>query len=128
MNKHDDPPMVDADNPEWTAADLARAKPISSLPASLRGKLRGRPKLATRKVPVSLRLAPEVVEAYQATGKGWQTAIGETLATTRININEDWEVRYWAQKFGVSAAALRRAVKEAGTLPGTVSLLLRANR
>jgi hypothetical protein len=33
---------------------------------------------------------------------------------SRINLKEVHEVRYWAQKFGVSAEALQAAVKEAG--------------
>ena len=33
----------------------------------------------------------------------------------RIDINEDWEVRYWATKFGCTATQLRDAVKAAGT-------------
>lgn len=32
----------------------------------------------------------------------------------RINVNEDWEVRDWAQKFRVSEDELRQAVKQVG--------------
>ncbi len=32
----------------------------------------------------------------------------------RINVNEDWEVRDWAQKFHVSEDELRRAVAKVG--------------
>ena len=32
----------------------------------------------------------------------------------RINVNEDYELRYWMEKFGVSADQLRDAVKAAG--------------
>ena len=32
----------------------------------------------------------------------------------RININEDWELRDWAQKFGVSQEELKRAVQQVG--------------
>jgi uncharacterized protein (DUF4415 family) len=41
---------------------------------------RGRPKLAHPKSRVSLRLDPEIVAAYKASGKGWQSRINETLA------------------------------------------------
>ena len=34
---------------------------------------------------------------------------------SRINVNEDWELRYWTQKFGVSAEQLKQAVSAAGT-------------
>jgi predicted double-glycine peptidase len=33
---------------------------------------------------------------------------------SRINLSEDYEVRYWTQKFGVTAADLRDAIKKVG--------------
>jgi hypothetical protein len=33
----------------------------------------------------------------------------------RINVNEDYELRDWAKKFGVSPEALKEAVQAAGT-------------
>lgn len=33
----------------------------------------------------------------------------------RINVNEDYEVQYWSEKFGVSRDELRDAVEAAGT-------------
>lgn len=33
---------------------------------------------------------------------------------TRINVNQDHELRYWTERFGVSADALRSAVAEVG--------------
>ena len=41
---------------------------------------RGRPKVELPKARVSLRLDPEVVAAYRATGKGWQKRINDILA------------------------------------------------
>jgi len=38
----------------------------------------------------------------------------------RINLNEDYEVRYWAEKFGVSEEELKAAVKRAGNNPVAV--------
>lgn len=32
----------------------------------------------------------------------------------RINVNEDYELRDWARKFGVSAEELKRAVQQVG--------------
>ncbi|MEO7215037.1 DUF3606 domain-containing protein [Mucilaginibacter sp.] len=32
-----------------------------------------------------------------------------------INVNEDYELQYWSEKFGVSRDELREAVKQAGT-------------
>ncbi len=34
---------------------------------------------------------------------------------SRINVNEEWELRYWTKELGLSADELREAVKQAGT-------------
>lgn len=34
---------------------------------------------------------------------------------TRINLSEDYEVRYWTEKFGVSKEELEKAVHAAGS-------------
>lgn len=73
----------DDENPEWTEADFARARPGSEvLPPevlALFGKPRGRPKSEAPKVAVKLRLDPDVLAAFKATGAGWQTRINATL-------------------------------------------------
>ena len=33
----------------------------------------------------------------------------------RVDVNEDWELRYWSKKFGCTATELRDAVKAVGT-------------
>lgn len=75
-------PIIDAENPEWTAADMKRAKPLSELvPANIAAqfkKHRG-PQKEPKKVPVSLRLSPAVLEHFKATGPGWQTRIDKAL-------------------------------------------------
>ena len=43
------------------------------------GRKAGRPKSANPKVPLKLRLDRDVVEAFRATGPGWQTKINATL-------------------------------------------------
>jgi hypothetical protein len=35
--------------------------------------------------------------------------------STSINVNEDYELRDWSKKFGVSPEQLKAAVKEVGT-------------
>jgi uncharacterized protein (DUF4415 family) len=45
-------------------------------PAPTRGRCKQE---APVKVPLSLRLSPEVVAAFKATGKGWQTRIDAAL-------------------------------------------------
>ncbi len=45
------------------------------------GKLiqRGRPKAEARKILLSVRYSPEVVEYFRATGRGWQTRMDDAL-------------------------------------------------
>ena len=40
---------------------------------------RGRPRSPTRKVPLKLRLDPDVVKAFRASGPGWQSRINAAL-------------------------------------------------
>ncbi|MGY6274782.1 BrnA antitoxin family protein [Methylomonas sp. MgM2] len=40
---------------------------------------RGRPVAESRKVPISIRLSPEVVDAFKATGRGWQSRLDDAL-------------------------------------------------
>jgi hypothetical protein len=35
---------------------------------------------------------------------------------SRINVNQDWELRYWSRELGVSEEELRRAVQSAGVM------------
>lgn len=80
MNKRPDPEPIDDDNPEWTAVDFARAVPASALPQALRKKLgvRGAQKTPT-KARITIRLSPDVVERFRATGDGWQARIDTAL-------------------------------------------------
>ena len=38
----------------------------------------------------------------------------------RINVNEPWEVRYWTNKFNVTEAELKQAVKAVGPMVAKV--------
>ncbi len=78
-------PLTDADGEvrELTAQDFKHFKPFSSLPAEEQKMLlalrkRG-PQKAPRKVPVSIRLSPDVAEGLRATGEGWQRRADEVL-------------------------------------------------
>ncbi|MBX3694849.1 MAG: BrnA antitoxin family protein [Steroidobacteraceae bacterium] len=44
---------------------------------------RGRPRLESPKQLLSLRLAPEVIASWKATGPGWQTRMAEVLARSK---------------------------------------------
>jgi uncharacterized protein (DUF4415 family) len=85
----DDPAArPDDDNPEWTKADFAAARPAAEvLPEfigdkatqALMRRRRGRPQKPVKKINQTLRLDADVVDAYRQEGKGWQTRINEVL-------------------------------------------------
>ncbi len=79
----DDAPFDD-DNPEWTKEMFARARPaeevLSSEVLAAFKRTRGRPVKAAPKIRVAVRLDPDVVEHFRATGPGWQTRINDALA------------------------------------------------
>jgi uncharacterized protein (DUF4415 family) len=86
--KHPKPAkMLDDDNPEWTAEDFAMARPASDVlpeifPKAVAAdmlKQRGRPRKEVTKAPINIRLSPDVVQAFRATGRGWQTRVDEAL-------------------------------------------------
>lgn len=45
----------------------------------------------------------------------------------RVNINEDYEVRYWTQKWGITEAQLKEAVRRAGVMARDVAKALGRN-
>jgi uncharacterized protein (DUF4415 family) len=67
----------DPNDAEATLAWLAQADLIRKGKVVRRGK-RGPQKAPTKKL-VSLRLSPEVIDHFKATGPGWQTRIDSTL-------------------------------------------------
>ncbi len=40
---------------------------------------------------------------------------------TKINVHEDWEVRYWSQKWNVTPEQLKQAVREVGVYTKAVA-------
>jgi uncharacterized protein (DUF4415 family) len=75
------------DSPEMTARDFASARQLrDDMPEVVEAfkRSRGRTKIERPKTRVSLRLDPDVVAAYKATGKGWQKRINETLARALV--------------------------------------------
>lgn len=80
MSKRPNPELIGDDAPEWTDADFAKAKRLHEMPESLQRLVRGRPKLAAPRVAVSLRMPPDTLAAWKATGAGWQTRMVEVLA------------------------------------------------
>jgi uncharacterized protein (DUF4415 family) len=67
-SRRDDPPEITDD---WVAeADLHRGKKLIR---------RGRPKLENPRQLLSLRLPPNVIASWKASGPGWQTRMAEAL-------------------------------------------------
>jgi uncharacterized protein (DUF4415 family) len=81
------PERIDDENPEWTAADFAKARPASEvLPQIFSAKVaqgmlkpRGRPRVEHPKERINIRLSHEVVEYFKSAGDGWQTRIDAAL-------------------------------------------------
>ncbi|MFA7241981.1 MAG: BrnA antitoxin family protein [Sulfuricellaceae bacterium] len=84
-------PVIDDDGEvgDLSGIDPALFKPASEvLPPDLyadllnmnrQAKLRGRPKAAVTKERITIRLSPDVVRAFRATGDGWQTRVDVAL-------------------------------------------------
>ncbi len=73
----------DGDAPELTDAQLAELQPASeALPADVYAELvrRRGPGKRPAKVPVTIKLEPDVLTALRATGPGWQARAGAALA------------------------------------------------
>jgi uncharacterized protein (DUF4415 family) len=87
MKHKANPELIDAENPEWSEEDFQRARPAAEMLPQLFGKEiaaevlkpRGRPKAAATKAHVNIRLDADVLEAFKATGPGWQTRINRAL-------------------------------------------------
>jgi uncharacterized protein (DUF4415 family) len=66
-----------SDNPEWTKADFAKARPFDEVFPNLR-RGRGPNKQPTKK-QVTLRLNPAILEHFKKEGPGWQSRINDEL-------------------------------------------------
>lgn len=78
---------ADDDNPAWTDENFARARPARDVLPGLFSQSRaealltprGRPKADVTKVRVGIRLSPEVIDHFKASGRGWQTRVDAAL-------------------------------------------------
>ena len=76
-------PLIDEDGEvrELTAADMMRLRHMKeALPATLQRKLnvRGAQRTPTKE-RITIRLSPDVVARFRATGDGWQTRVDAAL-------------------------------------------------
>ena len=77
---------ADQDNPELTKEWFDKAKPASDVFLSetytalvAMKRPRGRPKADETKVFTAIRLDADLLDAFKATGKGWQTRVNAAL-------------------------------------------------
>lgn len=77
---------ADQDNPELTKEWFVKARPASDAFAPetyaalvAMKRLRGRPKAEETKVFTAIRLDVDLLDAFKATGKGWQTRVNAAL-------------------------------------------------
>jgi len=89
------PTLANDENPEWTDEDFAKAKPAREVLPKLFGPKvaaemlrpkRGRPPADDPKAHVNIRLDADVVAAFRASGRGWQTRLNAAL--------KDWLKRH----------------------------------
>lgn len=81
--------MPKTKDPEVAAFEAALLRSVDQAVSGQAGRVhtpeqiaarRGRPVQATHKQPVTLRLDPEALAQWRATGKGWQTRAAQVLA------------------------------------------------
>ena len=87
MKKQSSVKKVHRKNPQWTAAMIAAARPAKEALPGIFGaraaaamlKPRGRPKSSDSKVAIRIRLPPDTLARWKATGPGWQTRMADIL-------------------------------------------------
>jgi uncharacterized protein (DUF4415 family) len=73
------------DSPPLTKEELASMRPFREVFPEIAEKMekaiaaRGRPRVDAPKVAVTLRLDPDVLETFKASGKGWRSRMAEEL-------------------------------------------------
>src|ERR1700677_1919138 len=88
MKRKPNPQKADRENPAWTKETFARARKAREVLPEIFGaasaakmlKPRGRPKSGRARTSISLRLPPETLARWKATGPGWQTRMAEALS------------------------------------------------
>jgi uncharacterized protein (DUF4415 family) len=87
MKRKRDPERADRENPQWTKETFAGARKAGEVLPQIFGKTkaatmlrrRGRPKSGKARTSISLRLPPDTLARWKATGAGWQTRMAEAL-------------------------------------------------
>lgn len=88
MKRKPNPERIDRVNPAWTPETFGRARKAREVLPEIFGKStvakmlkpRGRPKSGKARTSISLRLPPDTLARWKATGPGWQTRMAEALS------------------------------------------------
>lgn len=87
MGRKPNPYLIDEDAPELTDAELTSARPMNEvMPRDVFEALTKRkpgqrgPGRTPAKVALTLRIEPDVLQAWRASGEGWQARAREVLA------------------------------------------------
>lgn len=75
------------DSPELTDEQIAQGKPFAEAFPDLAESIkrsRGRPPVEKPLQQISIRLDPDVIAKFKATGKGWQGRINEALKKAKV--------------------------------------------
>ena len=104
----DDWDAVDA--PALTKAEFSRLRPARQVVPEIVARAMRGPGRKPRKLAVAIRLDPAVVDAFKATGKGWQGRVNATL------LRDVEEGRMVAADGGPMRPAARTAPKTPKTL------------
>ncbi|HBG07257.1 MAG: hypothetical protein A2075_05015 [Geobacteraceae bacterium GWC2_58_44] len=82
------PDLIDDENPEWSAEDFKSARPAHEVLHELFSKevademltrKTGRPLGSGVKESKTVRFDRDILDAFKASGKGWQTRMNEAL-------------------------------------------------
>lgn len=77
----------DAESPPATDAQLTQARPFTEAFPELADSIkrgRGRPPMDAPRQQISIRLDPDVIAKFKATGPGWQQRINATLKAAKV--------------------------------------------
>ena len=75
------------DSPELSDDQLRQGKPFAEVFPELAESIkraRGRPRVEKPLQQISIRLDPDVIARFKATGKGWQARMNEVLKKAKI--------------------------------------------
>lgn len=85
MPRKPNPHLIDEENPELTAKEMATARPALDVLAE-QGLIRRRgPQKSPTKTLVAIRLDRDLVDAMKATGMGWQTRANAALRASMMS-------------------------------------------